>query len=46
MCGVFTKNDREYVFNKFLKMKTWEEKRGFVQGMVISRLIVKRRKIN
>jgi hypothetical protein len=27
-------------------MKTWDEKRGFVQGMVTNRPIVKRRKIN
>lgn len=28
MCGAFTENDRKYVFNKFWKMKTWDEKRG------------------
>jgi hypothetical protein len=27
-------------------MKTWDEKRGFIQGMVTNRPIVKRRKIN
>jgi len=46
MCGAFSENDRQDVFNKFWKMKTWDEKRGFVQGMVTNRPIVKRRKIN
>lgn len=46
MCGAFSENDRHDVFKKFWKMKTWDEKRGFVRGMVTNRPIVKRRKLN
>lgn len=46
MCGSFSDGDRKNAFKLFWKMKTWEEKRGFIRGLVTNRPIMRRRKIN
>lgn len=46
MCGLFSENDRMHAFKSFWKMNTWQEKRGFVRGLVINCPITRRRKLN
>lgn len=40
MCGSFSDGDRKNAFKLFWNMKTWEEKRGFIRGLVTNRPIM------
>lgn len=46
MCGLFSDEDRKNAFKFFWKITTWQEKRGYVRGLVTNRQITRRRKIN
>lgn len=46
MCGLFSDEDRKNAFKFFCKIKTWQEKRGYVRGLVTNRPITRRRKIS
>jgi len=39
MCGLFSDEDRKNAFKFFWKIKTWQEKRGYVRGLVTNRPI-------
>lgn len=46
LCGLFSDEDRNNAYKFFWKIKTWQEKRGYVRGLVTNRPITRRRKIN
>lgn len=43
-CGMFTEVDRKIIFRKFWKLGSWKEKKAYINGLVITRAIVRRRK--
>lgn len=43
MCGTFTEKDREKAFSRFWEIPSWNEKKGFVRGLVSSSKIKRRR---
>lgn len=45
MCGLFSEEDRNRLFKQFWSFKTWDEKKGYVRGLVQAREIVRRRKL-
>lgn len=45
LCGLFSEEDRKRLFKQFWSFKTWDEKKGYVRGLVQTREIVRRRKL-
>lgn len=43
MCGTFSEEDRLKAFSKFWSIPSWDEKKGFIRGLVSSRKITRRR---
>lgn len=41
---MFTEVDRKIIFRKFWKLGSWEEKTAYINGLVITRFIVRRKK--
>lgn len=44
MCGLVSEEERSTLHSKFWNMKTWSEKKAFVQGLVSQRSLRKKRK--
>lgn len=43
-CGMFTEVDRKIIFRKFWKLGSWKEKKAYINGLVVTRTVVRRRK--
>jgi len=41
---MFTEVDRKIIFRKFWKLGSWKEKKAYINGLIITRTIVRRRK--
>lgn len=45
LCGQFSDKDRQVAFQRFWQIKSWAEKKMFVKGLVTTRKIRRRRKL-